>query len=641
MQIIHNSQEEIYKTPFGAVKTESEVCLSVKITDTYHAPNKVMVRCWCEGHETVHEMARHDARHEFYSVKLKMPDKPCLFWYYFIVEAEGKTFYLSNNSKLGGLGEVTENKTDNSFQITVYNKDFKTPEWFHHAIMYQIFPDRFSGEITAKTPKKYPEYHFHKDWYEPLSNIPHPYENGPALCDFYGGNFKGIEEKLSYLKSLGVSVIYLNPIFEAYSNHRYDTGNYKKIDPILGSEEDFKSLCEKAKKEGIRIILDGVFSHTGSDSIYFDKYSNYQNPDGAYHNPSSPYRQWYQWDGGNNYKSWWGCSNLPNVEEMNPSYLDYILLDEDSVIKKWLKIGASGWRLDVADELPDEFIKILRQEAKKVSEDAVIIGEVWEDASNKESYSIKREYLFGSELDSVMNYPFKDLFIGYLLNKNDAKDLARGIMSIVENYPFCVLYSLMNIISTHDTMRIKTVLGEPYIPDNLSFEEKQNFKLNYKEETLSLNRMRLISLLQMTFMGVPCIYYGDEIGMEGLSDPFNRMPYNWRSINPELLKHYQILSAVRNSHPSLRTGTFKVLYAQGGIFAFERKIEKSKDVFGKKQKNEKIICLLNRDGFENSFEFENEEGVYISLLSQREYSIKNNEKITLSPYFGDILIKKE
>jgi len=644
LQIYHNSHDQNYRTPFGAATTDSEVTLKVRVFETECPPDRVTVRCWYSEHETVHEMARDEARHEiFYSVTLKMPKEPTLFWYYFIIEFQGRTYYYSNNSRFGGVGETTDFPTQNSYQITVYDKNFTTPNWFYDSIMYQIFPDRFAGGITNETPKKYNEYKFHTDWYEPLSNIPHPYEAGPALCDFYGGSFKGIEEKFSYLKSLGISVIYLNPIFEAYSNHRYDTGNYKKTDSILGSEDDFKHLCEKAHKNGIRIILDGVFSHTGSDSIYFDKHSHYPNSDSAYHNPLSPYRQWYQWEGEHNqYKSWWGCSNLPNVNEMNPSYLDYILRDEDSVIKKWLNLGADGWRLDVADELPDEFIKILRTEVKKAKNDAVIIGEVWEDASNKVSYSQQREYLFGDELDSVMNYPFKDLFIGFLCGSITSNQLSQGIMSIMENYPKCVLYSLMNLVSTHDTMRIKTVLGEPHIPDNLSFEEKQNFKLSWKEESLAIKRVRLIAFLQMTFVGIPCIYYGDEIGMQGLSDPFNRMPFTWRSIDPELLEFYRTLTTLRNSHAALRTGEFKIIYAENGIFAYEREIKNAKDVFGKKCRNEKFLCLLNRNENEkiiNTNLFE--KGVYISAISGKEYICDETTKLTLSPYFADILLKKE
>ena len=642
MQIFYNSYDINYKNPFGAVPAESEVIFRIKVSAESKDIKKVILRCWNQDTEMLYQMKKDSSLDEnFYKTAVKMPKTPSLFWYYFIIEVGGQTFYYSNNSLYGGIGSISEAPTNNSYQVTVYDKNFETPAWFYDTIMYQIFPDRFFGGITEKTPKRYAEYHFHEDWYEPLLNIPHPHEDGPALCDFFGGSFLGIAEKIPYLKELGISVIYLNPIFEAYSNHRYDTGDYKKTDPILGSEEDFKLLIKKAHENNIRIILDGVFSHTGCDSVYFDKYSNYKNPDGAFHNPNSPYRKWYQWENGNEYKSWWGCSNLPNVNEMNPSYLDYILTSDDSVIKKWLKAGADGWRLDVADELPDEFIEILRKEVKSVKPDALIIGEVWEDASHKVSYGKQREYLLGNELDSVMNYPFKDLFIGFLCGTISAENFSAGVMSIMENYPKCVLYSLMNIVSTHDTMRIKTVLGEPYIPDNLTFEQKQSFKLPAKEETLAVKRMRLIAFLQMTFVGVPCIYYGDEIGMQSLGDPFCRMPYTWRCIDPELLEFYKKLTFLRNSHAALRTGTFKIIFATDGVFIYEREIKNSKDVFLREFKDESIICLLNRDKESKNIDSEILNGaVYISALNGKEYNCLENKCTKLPPYFADILIKR-
>jgi len=407
-------------------------------------------------------------------------------------------------------------------------------------------------------------------------------------------------------------------------------------------EEDFKELCEKAEGFGIRIILDGVFSHTGSDSKYFNKYGRY-GEGGAFKDRNSEYRQWYDMAEDGSYKSWWGCSNLPNVNEMNPSYIDYILKSDDSVIKKWLRLGASGWRLDVADELPDEFIKILRKEAKSEKEDAVIIGEVWEDASNKVSYGSQREYLLGDELDSVMNYPFKDLFTGFLLMHFDAVDFSKGIMSIMENYPKPVLYSLMNTVGTHDNMRIKTVLGNPYIPNNLTFEEKQSFRLNCFEETLAIKRMMLIAFFQMTFVGVPCVYYGDEIGMQGLSDPFNRMPFTWRCVDPELLSCYKQLISIRNSVDCLKTGNFKILYAEGDVIVYMRHIENGKDALGRKKKNSQAICVVNRGNEEKNISIEYSEinGSFVSMQNGRQYACKKSIFIAAKPYSADILIKKE
>lgn len=592
MQIYHNSYSSIFRHPFGAVPTESTLTLSLKVTCDF--VQSVILRLW-DGEEHLIEMTHQQS--DIYSVTISAPDTPKLLWYYFIVHSIEGTFYYSNNpNRLGGEGSMTTYPTDISYQITVYDKHFKTPDWFKGSIMYQIFPDRFHRAKTNGTiSKKRTPYTYHNDWYEPFSFDRHPFEDGPACNDFYGGNLKGIQEKLPYLKALGISVIYLNPIFEAFSNHRYDTADYSQIDPILGCEEDFKELCRECEKNGIRLILDGVFSHTGSDSKYFNKYKTYGEGVGAYQNPDSPYRKWYQWtDSGCGYESWWGCSNLPNIIETEPTYIDYILSGECSIIKEWIRKGASGWRLDVADELPDEFIKLLRESVKSVDSDAVIIGEVWEDASNKVSYGYRREYLFGNELDSVMNYPFKDNVIAFILGHVSAEAFGHSMMSIIENYPKEALYSAMNILGTHDTMRIKTVLGEQFIPDNADNLTKQNLRLLYTDESRALMRVRLAVFLQMTFVGVPCIYYGDEIGMQGISDPFNRMPFSWRCMDTELLDFYKELTALRNSLPCLKTGDYRQIYAQDGLFAYLRFIEGNRDVFGKSAKNQAVLCLVNR-----------------------------------------------
>ncbi len=587
MEILHNSQDIKYRSPFGAVQTGSVVRLRLCVYSSAQ-PEEVLLRVWQNGEEVLHKMSLEDKSDGFvYGFSLKTPDKPCLIWYYFVVCADGeRCIYANNAERLGGVGRKVDAFEAESYQITVYDKDFKTPEWFRGRIMYQIFPDRFFGEQGSEIFKKRDEYIIHYDTGEKMSNNRHPYEDGPAYNDFYGGNLRGIIAKLPYIKSLGVGVIYLNPIFEAYSNHRYDTADYKKIDPMLGTEEDFKELCEKAEKMDIRIILDGVFSHTGSDSIYFNKYRSYGDG-GAYNDENSPYRSWYSFGEGKSYESWWGCSNLPNVNEMDDSYLDYILRDEDSVIKKWLRLGASGWRLDVADELPDEFIEILRTEAKKVKEDAVIIGEVWEDASNKVAYSKQRKYLLGAELDSVMNYPFKDNVTAFLMGRESAEELDRRLMSIAENYPLDVRYSLMNLVGTHDTMRIKSLLGD--LGENCGEE-----RLSSGMESLATYRLICTMFMQMTFVGVPSVYYGDEIGMQGGKDPFNRGYFTWRNIDIEPLEACRSFAKARNTLGVLKSGLYKTLYANDGVIVYARYFEKGKDAFGNKGDGSFAICAVNR-----------------------------------------------
>ena len=601
MYIYHNSQNEKYRKPFGAVPTGSQVELSFEVWDgeVYEA----FIRTWFDNQENYIPMEKRD---NLYRGTVNIPDKKGLFWYYFVIRTnEGEFYYLNNDESLGGEGVLRRDNNMNSYQITVYDKNFHTPKWFRDSIMYQIFPDRFFHGTNTDYPKKREEYTVHEDWNERFTHNRHPYENGPACNDFYGGNLKGIEEKLPYLKELGISVIYLNPIFEAYSNHRYDTGNYKKIDMMLGTEEDFVSLTKKAKEMGINIILDGVFSHTGSDSIYFNKYGNYGDG-GAYKDRNSEYRSWFQFKGdSNDYESWWGCTNLPNVNELSEGYLNYILRDEDAVIKKWLRLGAKGWRLDVADELPDEFIKILREEIKKTDEDAVIIGEVWEDASNKVSYSSLREYLTGDELDSVMNYPFKDAMIDFVIGNCNGTYFGKRILKILENYPKEVSYSLMNIAGTHDTMRIKTVMGQQGDGTDRDMNSRWDIKLRGEDESRAIRKQMLFAFMQMTFVGVPCIYYGDEIGMEGVADPFNRKPYPWGEGNNDLYEFYKKLTGIRNESPALRTGDFTVVYSDDRVFAYTRELKNNRDIFGEETQGKNYLCIVNTDKWDREIQVEN------------------------------------
>ena len=568
MHAYHNSQDIKYRSPFGAVRTDSAVSLRLDVSDAA-ADVSATVRLWYNDTERLVVMNKESDGNEFvFRAEISVPSDSCLLWYSFIIDSNVETIWYANTSQLGGIGGLCADGSAESYQITVYDKEFDTPEWFRGRIMYQIFPDRFYGaHKDGKIEKSREEYIIHYDRYEHISFNAHPYEIGPACNDFYGGNLRGICEKLPYIKSLGVGVIYLNPIFEAYSNHKYDTANYKRIDPMFGTEEDFVHLCKEAEKFDIKIILDGVFSHTGADSIYFNKYGFY-GTDGAFHNPSSPYRSWYCFDENGGYTSWWGCSNLPNVNEMDDSYLDYILRDDDSVIKKWLRLGASGWRLDVADELPDEFIKILRKEVKSVKPDAVIIGEVWEDASNKVAYSKQREYLLGDELDSVMNYPLKNALIEYAA-AGDAEILAATLTEIWSIYPRPVCDVLMNIVGTHDTERILTVLGGSPAAGR-SNRELSTAKMTEGQRITAKRYLKMLSAIQYTVYGIPSVYYGDEVGMEGYHDPFCRMPFPWGREDGELLEHYKKLGAIRKEHKAFDRGAFRIVKAERGLIAFER-----------------------------------------------------------------------
>ena len=396
-----------------------------------------------------------------------------------------------------------------------------------------------------------------------------PNERGKVLNnDFFGGNLKGIQEKLPYLKSLGVTTIYLNPIFEAASNHRYDTSDYMKIDPFLGDEPAFKKLVDAAESQGIRLILDGVFNHTGDNSVYFNKYGEYPSV-GAYQSKDSPYYTWYSFqDFPDKYSSWWGIDILPEVNETSPEYQEFIF-GKDGVLKKWLSFGIGGYRLDVADELPDFFLKGLRKSVKESNPNAIIIGEVWEDASNKVAYSQRREYLQGYELDSVMNYPLKDAIIQYIQTEN-AANLLRTMRTLIDHYPKETLDCLMNILGTHDTARILTVLGGIYCRNKDEMALPSAY-LSEKAKESAIIKLKMAAILQYTLPGVPCLYYGDENGMEGHIDPFCRQCFDWENQNEELFKFYSQLGKIRQIHQNVfKDGNFEVLYINGGLIFYKR-----------------------------------------------------------------------
>ena len=506
-----------------------------------------------------------------------------LYWYHFGLETcHGRRYIMK-----GGFGEgyLGMSECEPRYQLTCYDADFKTPDWLPGGIMYQIFPDRFyfSGE---KKEGIYPDKKIQEDW----NNIPDWRPNGFGMItnsDFFQGDLKGIQMKLPYLQELGVTCIYLNPIFEAYSNHRYDTGDYEKIDPILGTEADFKELCAEAKKLGIRIINDGVFSHTGSDSKYFNREGRYQS-NGAYNSTSSPYYTWYkfiQWP--NIYNSWWGFNTLPEVEELSNSFNEYIN-GENGIVRKWIKNGNSGWRLDVADELPDEFIEHIREAIKAEDPEALLLGEVWEDASNKESYGSRRRFLYGKELDSVMNYPFRDAILGFL-DCGDGKYMLEMIMTIVENYPRPVLRSLMNHLGTHDTERVITLLAGERLYSR-GREWQASTMLSPEQREYGLRRMRIASGILYTLPGVPCIYYGDEVGVEGYKDPFNRRTFPWGHEDKDLLQWYKDLGKMRHSCSCLVDGDLIDYNSEGRTMAYLRADE-----------NDMLLCVFNAADYTITF----------------------------------------
>ena len=490
------------------------------------------------------------------------PDDIELVWYHFRLSwADGGT------SCCGKAGLCAWDAVE-PWQLTVYDDTHKTPEWFGRGLTYQIFPDRFcrakkrdvAGLVGART--------LHERWDE----LPEyrPNAQGEITCsDFFGGDLQGITEKLDYLASLGVTTLYLCPIFEASTNHRYDTACYERIDPLLGDEEDFRTLCAEAKKRGIHVMLDGVFNHTGRKSVYFNADGFY--PDlGAAQGEQSPYYRWYNFHPfPDEYDAWWGIKNLPAVNELEKSYVDYIIEGENSIIKRWLRAGASGWRLDVADELPDAFIEKIRAAMNEVCPDSYLLGEVWEDGTTKIAYSQRRRYLLGRETNGLMNYPFRTALMAFLLG-GGAEYFRDSMEQLRENYPAPAFYGAMNFLSTHDTPRLLTILGLS-APAPQTRDERAVYRLSEEELAHGKALLKLASLILYTFPGSPMLYYGDEAGMQGFEDPFNRGTYPWGHEDEELLRCFRQLGALRRAHEALQSGTIVYHAAQGRVLAFSRR----------------------------------------------------------------------
>ena len=553
-----------FRSPNGAIEIPGTVKLRIKVKRG--EANDVWLSFREDTGETQKILMNFETavgEYDVYACELYF-DSPGLYWYSF-----------QNHEK--------------GFQITAY-KPQSTPDWVTGGVIYHVFVDRFykSGQTYQK-----PNAVYRDDWGGTPSYLPDA-EGIVHNNDFFGGNLQGIEEKLPYLKELGVTCIYLSPVFEAASNHKYDTGDFMKIDPGFGGDEAFEKLCEEAKNQGIKIILDGVFNHVGIDSPYFNKYGNYDNL-GAYQSKDSLYYDWFnfqEWP--HKYDAWWGIKLLPAINEQNKSYQNFIC-GENGVISHWTKKGVAGWRLDVVDELPDAFLDLLCQSIKRENSDAYIIGEVWEDASNKVAYGARRRYFQGGQLGSVTNYPLKDAIVAFIKD-GDAVRLAAVMNSLYQNYPAPILHSLMNILGTHDTMRILTVLGGDNFPNTK--QEMEHYRLNEAQLAMAKNRLKLAAMLQFTLPGVPCVYYGDEAGMEGGADPFCRMCYPWGREDKTLVEWYAMLANLRKKQSALKDGNYELKQASKGVFAFTRG-QSAEQILVAVNNSHQDICI-NEQGFNHN-----------------------------------------
>ncbi len=532
--------------------------------------------------------------------------------YYFNIIANtpyGELCFGNDGSELYGC---FYREFSQKFQLLCYSADYQPPKDYEDGVVYQIFVDRFAKTGTPKIRK---ESRYNPDW---DNGIPEYAEYpGQDLKNntLFGGTLNGIAEKLDYLSDLGVNILYLTPIFKAYSNHRYDTGDYSKVDSALGGITALRKLIKEAHKRGIKIILDGVFNHTGDDSLYFNKYKRYPSV-GAYNSVNSPYYSWYTFDSHpDDYKSWWGIKVLPTLNTSNPDVIEYFC-GENGIIRKYLKEGVDGWRLDVADELSSELLDSIKAASLAENPDSMILGEVWEDASNKIAYSKRRRYFMGKQLDSVMNYPFRTAIIDYVKN-GCAEEFASKINIILLHYPPHVLNRLLNFLGSHDTERIITVLAGDCM-DGKCGSELAVKRLTDEQFERGKKLVSFAFALLCACPGMPCIYYGDEIGMQGYRDPFNRMPFSETNGDFEFSKTFAKILKVRCDDAPLRRGKCEILSAKNGIVTLMREYQ-----------GDKTLCIFNASDSSQTFVSEQK---YRSLVTDI-----TSDSCEISPFGYQIL----
>jgi glycosidase len=556
MKVLHDSQSIKFRKPFGAVEVGQKVELSINVDKEVIA---VLELIQFDGTKLNLEMEKEYLNNgEFkYSTEINASDELGILEYYFVlIDGYNRLYYGNNYEHLGGIGQIyTYNPVP--YQITIYKRTY-IPDWYKEGVIYQILIDRFcngNDNNTINAPKE--KSFIYGSWHDSPMYIKDNFGR-IVRWDFYGGNLKGIIQKLDYIKDLGANIIQLSPIFKSPSCHKYDTADYEVVDEMFGTNDEFKELCEIAKSKDIKIILDVVFGYTSSNSKYFNKLGNYEEI-GAYNSPNSKYYNWYEFlNYPYQYESWWGIEERPSINSMQKGYIDYIIESDNSIIEKWINLGASGWKLNIIDELSDEFIELIRKKMQSLSEDFVLIGDVWEDASNKISYSQRRKYLLGEEVQAATNYPLRESLINFVKGYIKSDKFKKKIMSLYENYPRESFYGNVNIAGTNDTERILTVLD-----DNIEL-------------------LRLLAIIQFTLPGVPLICYGDEVGLKGRKEPDNRKSYPWGKENKELIKFFQKLTKIRNGSNALKKGDLSIFDTEPDVLVFKRS-----------HGNEEIIVLIN------------------------------------------------
>ncbi len=685
----HDSRDTLYRTPGGAVSAGTQVKLrfrtfhndvsqvQARIYDLNKSGQQIKNMSLAASDVSCYQADLENDTCDFWEVTLPNSE-PDNLWYRFIVTDGTKTVYYADNTAAldGGLGSPSDNAIDNSYALMVYSPSFAVPSWAQNAVIYQIFPDRFRNGRIDNDPKtgdlRYddpvlalpwgtlPEG-FCRNYTDANANCPWRFDDTPPTSsptkeqprgrDYMGGDLKGVDQNLEYLQSLGVNTIYFNPVFDAGSNHSYDTQDYYKIDPYFGTQKDWDNLVKHAKQLGIRIVLDGVFNHLSSDSAFFDRYHHYPT-DGACESAASPYRAWFHFraptgsepsvcapstPGGNDtfYDGWFGFDSIPVINKSLPAVQQYFLMGSDSVSKHWLKAGSSGWRMDVMGDpsFPAGYWETFRSVVKSTKSDSLIISETWQ----KDSTLLRM--LRGDRADSTMNYRLRDAVIGLLAPSNfDSKgfadsghpilpsEFAARISSIREDYPAAAFYSAMNLLDSHDTERLLWTLT----PGTETTADKEQNAANLADGKL---RQKLASLIQFTLPGAPTVYYGDEVGLTGDDDPDDRRTYPWVDLggNPDTLmfSHYQTLATLRKQNTALTAGDLQVLLADDSAGTL---------AFGRKTTSQAAIVVINRST--NPHTVQIPVGGYIpdGIAFTSRYSIGNAGNVNTSVSGGMISV---
>ncbi len=597
--ILHDSRDAFYRDPQGAQPCGTKIRFRLRCDEQVSA---IWLRLWWDNREIKLAMTRRSP--DVYSADFPLPKLPGLLWYHFVLEGkDGRIRYYGNAADhMGGEG-LSSGHEPPGYQLTVYDPDYKAPRWLADSVMYHIMVDRFCASRPVSERPAPAHGHWHLDWNEPPELTIDAVTADNMADDFFGGDLMGVQQKLPYLHELGVTVLYLSPIFQSRSNHKYNVGDYKRIDPSFGTERDFERLCRAARALGMRVVLDGVFSHTGADSRYFNKHGNYDSV-GAFQSKDSPYYSWYdfkRWP--HDYESWWGFDTLPCVRELAAGYMDFMFKGEDAVSARWIAKGASGWRLDVADELPMPFLRELRRRVKQEDGDGAVLGEVWEDASCKLAYDELRCYCLGDTLDSVMNYPLREMIFDFLLGRATAGQLARRLSFMKENYPPTFFYSLMNLLGSHDKARAISVLSGAFEmePPRGRRSAKKLAPADYKR-----GRKRFLMAWQLVcaLPGMPSLYYADEAGATGMADPFCRGAYPWGREDEALLSAVRKITRTRGGSPVWTRGELSLSAPTDDLLLVVRQIAGGKDALGEPAANARALCAVNRGGKKAGFVFD-------------------------------------